>query len=437
MARPETAATEWRAHWPLVLAAMAGFSFHSISTYTTGLFIEPLSREFGWSRAQIAGGLTIPALMTVPFAPVIGACIDRWGTRRLAIPGLLLGIVAIAAFGFADGSIAQWMGLWTFYGLVALAVKSTVWTAAVSSVFTAGRGLALGVVLSGTAVTQILAPPLSQWLIAEVGWRQAYFWLSAGWGLPVLLLVIFCMFDAFDRDRRAASRETGAATNRPNLPGLSFRDALRSVALLRIGASSLIMMFIGIAVIVHQVPILTSVGVSRSNAAWLASVGGVAGIAGKLITGWMTDRWNAGAVGAITLATPAIAFALLLAPFRTPTLIVAAMIIISYAVGTTLQICAYLTSRYAGMRSFGKVFGVISSLIAIGVGVGPVIAGTVFDQFGSYAPFLLAGIPGSVICGLLILNLGPYPQWTSDPPVVALTPGQEDVVVARPSRTPI
>jgi predicted MFS family arabinose efflux permease len=151
----------------------------------------------------------------------------------------------------------------------------------------------------------------------------------------------------------------------------------------------------------------------------------------------MTDRWNAGAVGAITLATPAIAFALLLAPFRTPALIVAAMIIISYAVGTTLQICAYLTSRYAGMRSFGKVFGVISSLIAIGVGVGPAVAGAVFDQVGSYAPFLLAGIPGSVICGLLILNLGPYPQWSSEPAAAPAPLGLDGAGLVKPSRSPI
>lgn len=409
-----SAADEWRAHWPLVLAAMAGFSFHSISTYTTGLFIDPLAQEFGWSRAQISAGLAIPALMTVPLSPIIGAAIDRWGTRRLAIPGLILGMIALGAFGFANGSAMQWMALWTFYGLVALAVKSTVWTAAVSSVFEAGRGLALGVVLCGAALTQTLAPPLSSWLITEFGWREAYFWLAVGWGGPVLLLVILFMFDAFDRDRREAPQLWNKAPVRDGLQGLSLGEAFRNIPLIRIGASTLILMFLGVAVIVHQVPILMEAGVPRAEAALLASLGGIAGIAGKLITGWLSDRWDAGTVGAITLAMPAVAFAGLLDPLRSPALIVIAMIIIGYAAGTKLQICAYLTSRYAGMRNFGKIFGVMSSLIALGAGLGPVAAGAIHDQFGSYEPLLIAGIPGSIICGLLIFKLGPYPQWTRE-----------------------
>jgi MFS family permease len=79
-----TAASEWREHWTVVFAAMMGLSFTAIASTTIGLFIDPLEREFGWTRSQIVAGLTIYALIAVPFSPVIGALVDKWGARPCA-----------------------------------------------------------------------------------------------------------------------------------------------------------------------------------------------------------------------------------------------------------------------------------------------------------------------------------------------------------------
>ena len=53
----------------------------------------------------------------------------------------------------------------------------------------------------------------------------------------------------------------------------------------------------------------------------------------------------------------------------------------------------------------------MTSIIAVGGGIGPVLAGAIYDAWNSYTPFLIAGIPGSLVAGLLIFGLGPYPQW--------------------------
>lgn len=417
-ASPLSARAEWRAYGLLVLAGFTGFSFHSVVTYTTGLFMQPLSDQFGWSRALIAGGLTIAALSTIPLAPLVGAIIDRWGSRRLAIIGLILTGGAVSAFGLANGSPVQWLALWVFYSVVATGIKSTVWTAAVTGTFNAARGLALGVTMCGAAAAQVVAPPLTNWLIETQGWRMAYVWLGSGWGGLALVMAVLFLFDAHDHKRRAAAAQAAMPESertpaRPvvELPGLGFGEGLRNPAIIRIALSTLITMFMGVALIVHMVPLLTEAGLSRTEAAYLTSITGIAGFAGKLCTGWMSDRWNAGLVGSITLAVPFIGFVMLLEPFRSPALIVIAMFIIGYSSGAKLQIAAYLTSVYGGMRNFGKIFGVMGSLIAIGSGVGPMVAGRVYDVAGSYTPFILAGIPASLICGLLIFGLGPYPAW--------------------------
>jgi predicted MFS family arabinose efflux permease len=354
---------EWRRYWPLVLTTSVGFSFHSIATYASGLFIEPLEQEFGWSRSEISIGLAIAAIATVPLSPVVGSYIVRWGSRRIALPGLLLTACTLAAFGTVSNSIAHWIGLWCIYAFIGLTVKSTVWTHAISSTFNAGRGLALAVMLSGTALAQALVPPIARWLIAEVGWREAWFWLGFGWCAPALILAFF-----FLKDRR---HEAPVPAVKPDAAkaegGMTIGQAFRNPALLKLALATFIMMTLGLAVIIHLVPILSERGLTRETAAWLAGLSGIAGIAGKLITGALMDRLDGAKIGAFTLASAALGFALLALPTGTSGTMIGATIV-GYAVGTKLQVTAYLTT-------------------------------------GSYAYLLMAGVPGSIVSGLLILSL--------------------------------
>lgn len=405
------ARTEWRTHWGLVVASGAGFSLHTISSYIVGLVMEPLQAEFGWSRAQISVVSVVPSIIMVLFSPYTGGLIDRWGSRRLALPSLVLTGASLAMVSLANGSVWQWYLLWIFYGFVSLGIKATVWTTAVTNAFTASRGLALGLVLCGTAISQIATPPLAQWLTDTYGWRQAYLWLGLGWSAPCVLLAVIFLYDVRDRSRLAAAQLGESEPQTIELPGLTFAEALRSRPLIRIGISTLVTMFVGTAILIHQVPILTATGIPRAEAAWLAALSGAAAIVGKLLTGWMTDRWNAGTIGALTLLAPAIAYAMLLQPQPSALWSVIAMMIIGYTTGAKLQVCAYLTASYAGMGHFGKIFGVMTSLIGIGGGIGSVAAGAIYDHFGSYGPLLTAGIFSSLFCAALLYKLGPVPKW--------------------------
>jgi len=91
------------------------------------------------------------------------------------------------------------------------------------------------------------------------------------------------------------------------------------------------------------------------------------------------------------------------------------MMVIGYTAGTKLQICAYLTGCYAGMRHYGKIFGLMTSLVGIGGGLGTVAAGAIFDMFGNYGPLLIFGIVSSFVCGGLLFRLGTTPDWDLAP----------------------
>ena len=408
------ARAEWRQYWPLVIASSLAFSFTSVMTAAAGLFMEPLGKEFGWSRTLLSSSLSISAVTTFFLSPFFGLLIDRIGTRKLALPGLALMALTIASLSLLNGSVLLWFVIWTVYAAAALATKSTVWTASVASAFDAGRGLAMGLVLSGSALAQGITPPLTNFLINEFGWRMAFVWLGLGWGSLALLLCIFWLFDGYDASRKARAANPDASAAKSLLsdsPGLSVNEALRSVALWRIAISTFVIMVVTIALVVHQIPILQSIGVERTTAATYAGIAGLFGVAGKLVTGWLLDRYAARWVGGLTLAATSLTFILLLLPDRSWAIIFVAMLINGYAAGTKLQIAGYLTSAYGGMKNFGLIFGTMASLIAAGSGLGPLLAGFIFDTYGGYDPYLWFGIVGTLLSAWLIFGLGPYPEW--------------------------
>jgi MFS family permease len=400
-----TAAAEWRAHWPKVLSGMAGMSFYAMLTYHFGLFIQPLEKEFGWPRAKISLGLTIYTMGAVLLGPFVGALIDRIGSRLIGIVGLTATSLSLAAVGFANGSLVQWYLLWAAIALTALGVKSTVWGAAVSTLFTTSRGLALALVLCGSAIAQSLSPLIANALIANQGWRDAYRWIGLGWGGVALVLVLFFFFDAHDEKKRRD------VVSRPvaSLAGLTVSEALRSSPILRIALSNLIMSAVGTGVTVHLVPILSGTGISRSAAAGMAATAGIAGIVGKLLTGWLLDRFQGSIIPFVSFALQALGYWLLLNKLGSPAALTLGVIVLGYTAGAGLQVTTYLCSRYAGMRSFGKVYATIGSMLMLGASIGPWIAGSVFDHTGGYDVLLWVAIPTVLIGAALFIGLGPYP----------------------------
>ncbi|TGD71346.1 MFS transporter [Mangrovimicrobium sediminis] len=414
---PATAQQEWRAGWTLVLAASLGFAFYSVMLASTGLFMGPLGEEFGWSRTLLSSGPSIATIVNAILGPFLGVCVDRFGARKVALPGLVLTTCSILSFSLLGGSQLQWVALWLVFGVVSVSIKSTVWTTAVVGIFQKSRGLALGLTLAGTAVAQTAVPPLGNYLITEFGWRGGFVWLGLGWGGVTLVACLLFLFDYRDRLARQrksderAGREASAPPPAAELTGLTIPQAWRDSAIWRLAISNFIVMLLTMGLAIHLFPILTEAGVERDRAAWLVGLSGIAGIIGKLVTGVLLDRYRPNWVGGITLGVAALVFALLLYGIHSPTLILIALVVNGYAAGTKTHITGFLTAGYAGMKNFGAIYGVMSSLMALAAGLGPLLAGLVYDYSGEYRWFLLAGIAGCLLGGGLMLSMPRYPDW--------------------------
>ena len=419
---PASAAQEWRLNWPLVLAAMVGLSFGSIPAATLGLFMDPLEQAFGWNRAEISLGMTIFALVGLPLGPVVGILVDRFGARKIVIPGLVLVGTSFASFSLITGAYWQWIAVWVFYTISSIFIRSLVWNTAVSGVFLAGRGLAIAMVLGGLAIAQTAAPPLADLLIGVFGWRSAYVVIGLGWaGFALVLVVLFFK----DRSKSASTpREAGQDDRRPG--GISVAEAVRNPIVIRIALAISLQALIGSGVLIHFVPMLTWAGLARTEAAGLAALLGLASFTGTFCAGWLMDRVRGSLVPLFFFALPALGHVLILLGGTSFVMLAGAALLLGMGTGGALQIGVYLTTRYAGLRNFGTIYGIITSFQAGLAGVGPFVAGLIFDATDAYTMVLLIAAPITVLTGALVLALGPYPEFAKGGYESAPTGSRED-----------
>jgi MFS family permease len=304
MAKSESGAlTEWRKNWKVVLSAGCGMSLVTMPTFGLGTFLAPLEAEFGWSRAQITSVLVIIAAFALCMGPVAGAAVDRFGPRRIGIAGVFLVCASVAMLSLTGSSIVSWWALWTIVALVAPFAGPSVWFSGVTSFFSAGRGLALGVTLCGSSIGTSLVPVLGHHLIENHGWRVAYLGIGAAFLFIVALPVLLFFTSAQDKVR--TSLTTGAKSEAAVLTGPTAGQVFRSLKFARMALAAFGMTLCASSLIINLVPILVANGHAAASAASMAGVLGLAAIAGRLLMGALLDRFNANVITAsvITMAS--------------------------------------------------------------------------------------------------------------------------------------
>jgi MFS family permease len=377
---------EWRSYASLPIAAMFGYSVSVIHIYGVYPYIVPVTTELGWTRAEFTGAFTAAILVQALFAVPLGMLVDRFGSRRLGLAGIVLLCMAFTLLGTASGSLVNWYLLWGLITLVALPVQATVWTSAVASRFTASRGMALAVTLCGASVAQFVFPPLGTWLIGAFGWRTAFLYHGLIW-LAVVLPIAFLYFrGAHDHGQPRAPEQPGDGTS------ATFAEGLRSSIYLRLFFASLAFTFCVIALNFQFMPILSDWGIAPATAAWIASLTGLASIAGRLGTGFLIDRFRASWVGGSVFLLPVTAVLLLLFGREIAATPAVVAILLGLTLGAEVDVIVYLTTRYFGLRSFGALYGGLLAALSIGTAIGPLVASTIFDVTHSYDRFFWLAI---------------------------------------------
>jgi MFS family permease len=404
-AQGASAMGEWRRSWPLVLTAFLGMSMAAISTSMTGIMMIPMERALHWSRAAISSGplLTFPVVLIA--APPIGFVIDRVGPRLVALGSILLLCGAVAAMGQIGDSIWQWRALWVLVGL-ANACFPAVWVQPVTRRFSAGRGLAIALVLCGSGLTPFAVSRIAEHALQAYDWRMAYAALGAAWAavlLPLTLLFVRAPAKALLPDTEAT--KVPAAT----LPGLTLPQGLRCLSFWKVLFAYVAVNAGSLSILLNLVPVLVSTGLSQTEAAAVYGFSGFATIGGRVAGGWLVDRLPARTIaGCASVGMVALPGLLLAAPGSYGGAM-AALLLFSAMGGAMTPSVAYLVSRHIGQRSFATFYAFVHTGSALTIAVAPLLANRVYDMIGTYQPVLLAAVPLILLGALLFVSTGRYP----------------------------
>lgn len=401
------AATEFRRGWRSLIAAAIGngSGLSGLAFYTFGVFVLPLVAAFGWTRGEVSTAASFLIIGTAITAPLIGSVIDRYGARRVGIASMIALALGYAALTQLDGTLGLFYVAWLGLSLIGGGTTPVVWTRTVNIWFDRGRGLALGIALAGSGLAGVFAPVIVSRIIAEYGWQAGYLAVG-GFILLVSVPLIALLLEERPKSASMATPENGAAASAAAaeaapLPGFVLAEALRQVAFWKIAIGFFLVSGVIAALIINLIPLLVDRGLAQQSAASIAGVMGIAVLVGRVAIGFLLDRFAAPAVARLLLGICAVGCFALTIPDASMWLVTISVLSLGLAAAAEVDLVAYLTSRFFGMRSYGEIYGWQLTSFYLGAALGPLAAGMAYDHYQSYVPTLYFAC-GAMIFGALV-----------------------------------
>jgi len=415
--------------WVVLTAAVGLFWGPPVTVFSFSVFLKPLMHDFHAGRAVVSLGYTLHNITGALSAPLAGWLIDRYGVRRVILPGTAMFGLILLCSRVLSGDIWQLYFFYVALGLSAHGVGPIPYGTVVSHWFDRRRGLALGLTMLGIGSGAMIMPSLAQQLVTRLGWRAAYSIL----GCAVLLISIPAVAAFLKEKPRdlgllpdGVAPTNAAARDESDAVGLGWHDAWSSRTFwLVLCAFSLV----GASVqgcLVHLAAMLTDRGATVQTAALGSSLMGVAVLMGRAGTGYLLDRFFAPRLAALFFGGAAFGIGLLWAGTATPLALVGAFLV-GLGLGAEVDIIAYLMSRYFGLRSFGKLYSFGFGAFVLAGALGSLAMGAGFDLTGSYRAPLSALFISTLVATVPMTRLGPYRYHARQPdenePMLALIAG--------------
>jgi OFA family oxalate/formate antiporter-like MFS transporter len=380
----------------------AGFSRQGPAVATLSIFVEPLTREFGWSRAALSGAVSLGGVLAALTSPLIGPLVDRYGSRAALS-------LAVLATGAAMMLLSLTQSLLVFYLLFCIA--RMVWAgpfelaiySAVNNWFVARRPLATSIVTVAQAVGLVAMPLIAQLAMQHSGWRFA--WLAIGLltlvvgFLPVWLFMVRRPEDlGLVPDRQPAA---GIAAPRARLdePSFSRREALGTAAFWLLLLYTVLVYPVQAGVSLHQAAHLIERGIAPTIAAAIVSTfsltSAVASLACGFLPRWLPIRYPMSLIGVfLTLAT------LLMIGISSAGQGYAAACLFGFGIGGLLTLLPIAWADYFGRANYAAIRSVALSAQVLAQAAGPLLSGALHDWTGEYKLSLQCF---AVLSGLSIL----------------------------------
>jgi len=388
--------------WLVIVASLVLLAGSFGTQLTFGVFLKPLSLEFGWTRAATSGAMSLAMGLSGVIGVVMGRLTDRFDVRLAIGVGAALGAACYLL-------LARLHSLWQFYlyfglgGGICIGSTYAPVSAIVSKWFKERRALALGLALMGISVGQMVLTPVSARLIDTAGWRPAYVVLA--------VVIVVCALPALFLLGRKPPTTTPPVPVTPGLQssgykptseanlsenpadGLNTRQAART-------APFWMIMITGVAIAAgfyitaaHIVPAATDAGITSTSAALILTVSSIVGIPGTVVgTWWLTKRLGHRLALLVLCVGQAVAlFLFALVSQLWAFYLVAALLGFCFAASTPVR--QAMAPPLFGLKAVGSILGLAYLAWSAGALLGPFLAGLIYDLTANYdLAFILGGV---------------------------------------------
>lgn len=371
------------------------FSIVGIMFYGLPFFFDYWVKEFNWTRATVTSGSIFGKIIIGPlFGFAAGWFVDRFGPRRLLLSGIIMS-------GFAVIGLSTMTSLWQFYSLYLLMALGFVCGGPLpnqiltSRWFDKSRGKAMGIAYLGIGIGGMLVPHLSKWLNVRMDWRSSLVALGT-----LMIVVAFPMAWFVKENPENNLKETKA-----DQPKISFKSILKnkSFYFLAIGSMCSIGAVVGIS---QNLKLFFSLDLnfSQGHAANIISMVLGSSIIGRLLMGWLADRYPKKYVMMLIYSLITISI-LLLYYASTPGVIYLFAFIFGIGLGGDYMIIPLMAAELFGVKVLGRVMGLILTVDGFGEAFGPILAGGLRDRTGSYTlgftALIILSVIGTIAVALL------------------------------------
>ena len=346
--------------------------------FSLPVFLRPIAQDTAWSTTGISTAMTLAFVALALGSIGWGYLSDRVGPRIVVLAGSVLLTAGLALASLATSLVAFQLSFGVIVGISAAAIFAPM-MACVTGWFDTRRSLAVSLVSAGMGMAPMTMSPLAAWLVQVHDWRtslQIIAALVASIMVPVALLV--------RRPPALAQPAAAAAPGAAHEPALSVGQALRSAPFLILVVTSFLSCATHSGPIFHTVSYAVTCGIPLMAAVSIYSLEGLAGMGGRLVFGLLGDRFGAARVLVLALLAQAVVvlgyvYARELGSFYT----VAALFGFTYA--GVMPLFAVIARENFPLRMMGTVIGGTTMASSLGMALGPVLGGLIYDSFSSYA----------------------------------------------------
>jgi MFS family permease len=358
---------------------------------TFGIFMVAFGKAFGWTRTEFSSVILVTAWIGAIVTPFAGRLIDRFGVRRVMLPGVALFGLALMSVSLVRGKLWELYAFYALVGLTAGVQNAVPYSKLVSLWFQRHRGAVLACVTTAYGISYAIMPQVVRPLIASHGWQSGYIFLG---GLTIAsLLVLIPLLHAPPSTSAIHLGNEGAA-------GVTLAEAVRTPAFWMIGVTIFLAVDALVGTLAHAFPMITDRGLSPKLAADVISTVALGSMVGQISFGFVLDRSNSPQVGALYFASALIGASLIHYGAAASALVPGGFMM-GVGQGAELGLAAYFVTRYFGTRHFGEIYGWLYAGATVASGLGPLLMGLAFDRLGSYRPMEIAAeisLALAVIC---------------------------------------